>query len=814
MPLFAPPSKMTKLHTLTAFALAAASFCAQAQQTATESVAPAKPAAPATTATPATVGAPATSAVPATAPPQASPAAPAAQASTAAPAGQAASQADGAVTGQPAQRRGQRPAAPDVSAANTVTVSGARTGDMSQRQLSSAAKLVFGREELDRNGDTTLGEVMRRLPGVTSGGRPGRGGGIAMRGMGGGYTQILVNGETPPPGFNVFSLPPEQVERIEIIRGAVAEYSTQAVAGTINIVLREDIDPKSAGAASQMHQAFRLGDSVEEGRHSFNAGVTLPGRIGDFTYMLNAGVNDNRNHDASSSDTIGLAPGGAVNLAQHFENESESRNRGGNLAGRLSWRLGTDLFAIQPVYNQGRSRSSGHSSLVQTAGAVPPPYAATNFDSESENSGGRVGFTYTHRGADSVKIDLRAGYGSNSAESATHRRLLGATGNLLNLIESSSNSEGSNASVGGKYSRSVGEGHALAFGGDVEITKRDQTTVSLDNGLEEFAESGDQLQAQTRRIAAFAQDEWDLNKQWSFNLGLRWEGITTTSSRLGDYHNKSSVWSPVLHAVYRIPGMPKDQLRASVTRSYKAANLGDLIAAPSISRQNGPIYPDRYGNPTLKPELATGLEAAYEHYLPNGGILSANVFARDISNLVRRQTMFETDLNRWVNRPRNIGSARVEGLELEAKFNLREFWGAEAPMVDFRTNYSAFRSRVEGIPGPNNRIDGQPEQTANIGADYRMKDYPFSFGGGLNWTPAFDTQISETNYSHTGRKRQFDAYALWRIAQGSQLRLSANNLSADDYLSSTGVRAGLIDQRSTAFSKTYINWGLRLEMRL
>ncbi|HEY5800454.1 MAG TPA: TonB-dependent receptor, partial [Burkholderiaceae bacterium] len=719
---------MKTLTTLTAIALACSSYAHATESVATTALA-------GQTAEPETPVKPA--AAPATAP-QTQAAAQPALAVQSAPPVQAPSPA-------PAALAPAKPAVNPAAAPDTVTVTGART-DTSARQLSSAAKLVFGREELDRNGDTTLGEVMRRLPGVTSGGRPGRGGGIAMRGMGGGYTQILVNGEQAPPGFNVFSLPPEQVERIEIIRGAVAEHSTQAVAGTINIVLREDIDPKSAAAQTQMQRQFRIGDSIEQGRHSVNAGATLPGRIGDFTYMLNAGFSRGENIDASSSDTIGRRPDGSINQQQHFENESESRNRNANLAGRLAWRIGTDLFAIQPFYNQGSSRTNGRTSLVQTTGPIPAPYAATRFDSENENSGGRIGATYTHRGADSVKIDLRTGYGANSSESHSHRRLLDATGGLLNLIESSNTNEGTNSSIGGKYSRSVGDGHALAFGGDYEVTTREQTSISLDNGFEEFAESGDQLEAKVSRIAVFAQDEWDINKQWSANLGLRWEGITTTSTRLGNYENKSSVLSPVLHAVYRIPGKPKDQIRASLTRSYKAANLGDLIAAPGISRQNSPIYPDRYGNPTLKPELANGLEAAYEHYLSNGGILSANLFARDISNLVRRQTVFEPELNRWINRPRNIGNASVVGVELEAKFNLREWW-KEAPMVDLRANYSAFKSKVDGIPGPDNRIDGQPGQTANLGADYRMKDYPFSFGGGLNWTPAYNTQISETNYS-------------------------------------------------------------------
>jgi len=151
-----------------------------------------------------------------------------------------------------------------------ITVSGARADDTEARRISTAAKMVFGREELERNGDTSVSEVLKRLPGVTIGGAPGRGGGgVRMRGMGNGYIQMLVNGERPPPGFSLESLSPDQVERIEVIRGPVAEHSTQAIAGTINIILREGYQQKDI--------QLRLADNIEQGRHGVHVGLAMPG---------------------------------------------------------------------------------------------------------------------------------------------------------------------------------------------------------------------------------------------------------------------------------------------------------------------------------------------------------------------------------------------------------------------------------------------------------------------------------------------------------------------------------------------------------
>ncbi|MEG3193937.1 TonB-dependent receptor plug domain-containing protein, partial [Lysobacter sp. D1-1-M9] len=68
--------------------------------------------------------------------------------------------------------------------------------------------------------------------------------GARLRGMDPGYTQILVNGKKVPGGgadrsFFVDRIPAEVVERVEIVRSPSANRSGDAVAGAINIILRD-----------------------------------------------------------------------------------------------------------------------------------------------------------------------------------------------------------------------------------------------------------------------------------------------------------------------------------------------------------------------------------------------------------------------------------------------------------------------------------------------------------------------------------------------------------------------------------------------
>lgn len=713
-----------------------------------------------------------------------------------------------------AGRRG-KPAAANESALAAdgklppqVEVQGSRASDMDQRRQSTAGMQVYGREELDRNGDTNLGDVLKRLPGITLGGRPGRGGEIRMRGLGSGYTQVLLNGERPPQGFSMDSLSPDQIERVEIMRGPVAEYSTRAIAGTINIVLRDGYQQKDS--------QLKLTDSIERGRHGPNVSLTVPGKVGSLTYLMSASIFENRRHDDIHTHNQDIAADGALQKDQLVDDQSDTRTRAIHLTPRLSYKFdGGDQLNFQPFLMSSHSDGNTSSLLDQSAGLVAPEYASAAASSTASSTFVRGFGNWVHKINATDKLDIKFGAGTGHSSSDAVRDQYDSDGLLLDHLIDTAAIRDRSASSGGKYTSPLGQGHRLTAGWDTEWNRRNETRVSLDNGLPNFAESGDNLNANTRRLAAFAQDDWDISPQWAVYFGLRWEGIRTSSELAsGAVTNESRVWSPLAHAVYRIPGHEKDQVRWSLTRSYRAPTLNDLIALPSLSRLNSATKPDRTGNPNLKPELATGLDMAYEHYLGRAGILSVSGFVRDISDLMRRETTLQDTSTgpRWVSAPSNIGKARTSGVELEAKFQLVELM-ADAPAIDFRSNYSRFWSQVDGIQGPNNRLDQQPRQTANLGADWHLRQWPLTLGAAYNWTPATTVQTSTTQVVDGAAKRVLDMYGLWKFSASTQLRISASNLLAQDYLSGSTVTTNGLAQTADTSARTFAVWSLRLETK-
>jgi iron complex outermembrane receptor protein len=693
------------------------------------------------------------------------------------------------------------------------------SSDTDQRRASTAAKIIIGKEDIERFGDSSVSEVLKRLPGVTTGGRPGRGGDVRMRGMGGGYTQLLVNGERMPPGFSLDNLTPDQVERIEVMRAPTAEFGARAVAGTINVVLKETL--------KKTLNEVRLGAGMEENRVSPSASWTRNDKFGEsvsYTLTLSANRSDTRDEHDTRTHWYDLGSGAQV-LDQHDTGFSVNKRDGLHLNGRVQIAIAPgESLTLMPflMLSQGTSESQGQ--LDQLAGgAIAQPYARYVTTGDARFSSVRGNAQWQKNLGDGTRLELRGGAGSGTSEAHGARQEFDTANLLSRTTDDQTSTRETGWTLTGKASHQMLSEHSLVAGLELDNSVRKQSRTTLQNGLPILTEFGVDLSASSMRVATYIQDEWNPTKKIAAYAGLRWEGIETRSdSDAYQVSNRSSVLTPLLHATWKPDEKSRNQWRSSLTRSYKAATLQELIARPSISQRfpngaNEVGSPDRAGNPNLAPELARGFEIAYEHYLDKGGLMSANFFYRHINDLIRNVVALEDVTwsadKRWVSRPQNVGNAIAQGIELEAKFRLDEVWPDALP-VAVRTNVSFFDSTVEKVPGPNNRLEGQPKGTANLGADYKLRSVPISLGASVNITPGYDLQLSDIQSSSVGAKVVTDAFLVWFISPNAQLRFSANNLLPRDYLNTSSALNGTQRQDNESANQSKIRWGVRLELKL
>ena len=708
--------------------------------------------------------------------------------------------------------------APAPAPAQRIEITGDRDSDTDQRRQSTAAKIVIGREEIERFGDSNTLEILKRLPGVTVPGAPGRGGNPRLRGMGGGFTQILVDGERIAPGFSLDTIPPEQIERIEILRAPTAETGARAIAGTINVVLREGFRRRvnDVNADLQTEGGKTSGGLAWTRNDSFGSAWVLGSSLSLFQRTFaNQSTSRRTDVDKGSGDVV---------LERDGTSRSVNERAGLHASARLQWRgEGGQSFLLSPLLIESRSDSRSSGTLRN----APLDYASTQTDSDGRFSLQRLNANVNHRlGSDGPRLEWRAGISRSRSQGDSARRDFDDGGAVLRNIDETSDNRDRGHTLGLKASLLAGAGHQLVGGLEFERNRRSDGKTTLIDGVPQLTEFGDNLEAATRRYALYGQDEWAITPQWAVHAGLRVEGISIEGEGANGIvdSNTSRVATPLLHTVWKWDAASRDQVRASLTRSYRSPNLGQLIGRPSVNRTdpapgaNSELTADGAGNPALKPEVAIGIDVAFERYLADGGVLSANVFHRRIDDLIRTVVALE-DVSwspgqpRFVARPQNIGKATTQGIELEAKFRLDQVID-DGPRTEIRANASVFRSRVDAVPGPNNRLAEQPAGTANLGADHRFRGLPLTLGGNVNHTPGYRTRLEADRAIVQSEKTVLDAYALWTFSPQLKLRLSLSNALAADTSATTIVDSGTLTETNRTTTRSFVNTQLRLEMKL
>ncbi|MGH8445368.1 MAG: TonB-dependent receptor plug domain-containing protein, partial [Solimonas sp.] len=158
------------------------------------------------------------------------------------------------------------PAAAPVEEIETIVVTGSNIRRTDKETASPVQ--VLTREDIERSGKQNIAEVIRSvsadnqgsLPTAFSGGFATGGAGVSLRGLGLNSTLVLVNGRRmaayglADDGQRTFvdlnSIPLEAVERVDILKdGASAIYGSDAVGGVVNIILRNNYEGASVGAA-------------------------------------------------------------------------------------------------------------------------------------------------------------------------------------------------------------------------------------------------------------------------------------------------------------------------------------------------------------------------------------------------------------------------------------------------------------------------------------------------------------------------------------------------------------------------------------
>jgi iron complex outermembrane recepter protein len=149
----------------------------------------------------------------------------------------------------------------EIRALDRVQVTGSRISRLDIEDISPID--VYDRETLERSGIQTAHDLFKRMPAAGAGTFSAQGdtnddtgpgtSTVSLRGLGTNATLILVNGRRvanspfakriTESGVDLNTIPVAAIERVEVLKdGASAIYGTDAIAGVVNIILRNNFE--------------------------------------------------------------------------------------------------------------------------------------------------------------------------------------------------------------------------------------------------------------------------------------------------------------------------------------------------------------------------------------------------------------------------------------------------------------------------------------------------------------------------------------------------------------------------------------------
>ncbi len=633
------------------------------------------------------------------------------------------------------------------------------TGEPAMRNRTDAVvpTLSYDLDYFQRFEPLTAGDALKRVPSVTFLSDVLESDGVRMRGLDSAYTQILINGERVPGAnldrsFFVDRIPAELIERVEVVRSSSANRSGDAVAGAINIVLRD--------ALSLDGGYLRLGalnwDDSKYGQWGGTYGAVWGGEVGPGRLLVGANIQDRRNPKQKFSWRYD-EPNGELTDTEAQSDIRDGTDYSANLSYEMPLAGGElkldGLFVRTDRVQDENSIEYDEGDVDDIAKASRNPLDiltdnwAVNGRYRRDMLGGQTTFKLGYAAIDDAQDELEEeiDIGDEVIEGTKVRSRI-QDNEWQAALEHKMQLSGAELEFGLQYGRKDRDTSIQEAGAEVENETALRALADSDYGDFEPVAGGLSTIEETR-LDPYVMLSGE-NGAMKWEAGLRYEttDVTITDETVDAADRVQSKDYGVLlpSASVRWALSDADRITASVARTVRRPNF-DFISPAMLEGEYGDN--DFLGNPNLEPEKAWGLDVGYERRLGRRGVVGINFFYRDITDLIEitntgvfsEQAQDDYDdaiddgatpeeaaeeLVSYVLTASNVGDGQVWGAEFDLSTPL-DFIGMENTGVF--VNYSWLDSSVDDFMG-DRRFNAQSDYVFNVGFTHDIRAWGAAFG--------------------------------------------------------------------------------------
>jgi len=508
-------------------------------------------------------------------------------------------------------------------------------------------KLRFSSKDLPSQNGGTAGDILKNMLSVSMGGSPNHNRDIRYRGLGNGYTTVLINGkQSGIIGNNretvLDMLPASQIDYIEIISTPTADQTANGINGIVNIVTKKGVGTKQNGQI----QVFA------DNQNGYNGSVNLQHAVDNFSISgsfdklkrnankYDDGTQTKFNSDGSLKETIAIEK----SEIKSFENSTATAKLGYNT--KNQW-----AFSAEYIYGeQIEDKEKEELNLTYTNLGIfksgkkrfSPEYKTSRFHNPSLNinkhwKNSSLDFTFNSNLTDERKDNLQQDYTTDAAGTVNYTKV--PTQQRLTEDIQFKNYFPSIA-----FKSTLGKNGTIKTGFQTFLTNRSaaKNTDKLNNTTnvwEKVPAGTFTFDLDENTFAAFVSANWNLNK-FKLVLGYRHE-----------YTNIESVASSEENAInesnYHL-ALPNFNLTYSLTdQSYLKTSIGRRVRRPAFADMNPfieikSVTEIKVGNPDLIPEKAWAYELGYFNEIKNINF-GVNVFHRAITDLIQKNITTDSD---------------------------------------------------------------------------------------------------------------------------------------------------------------------------
>jgi iron complex outermembrane recepter protein len=626
--------------------------------------------------------------------------------------------------------------------------------------------LEYGQDYFQRFEPLTAGDALKRVPSVTFLSDVIESDGARLRGLDPGYTQILINGEKVPGSnadrsFFLDRIPAELIDRVEIVRSSSARRSGDALAGTLNIVLRDGYELDGG--------YIRVGGlAFDDGEFKESLGGVYGGAVGPGRLLLGANLQGRYNPKIKKSQRFGDSPENNPNFrVDDFDNrEDQTDTRDGtdysfNADYSIDSDDGTDInlsgFYVKTERTEDE-RSFEYDDPTASTGPVRRAVAG-NLLTDNANMNEIDQENYSVRAV--VKEEWAAGETTLKAGLANFDESQYETEDEIDFDRATPRYTGDLTVTGivdeeffGEFAHEIesGDNTEFEFGLFYQVKQRDteirtqrnrfNVAVALRDGWNQFSDNPEvariawtNLQPVAGGLSQIDEERFDgfavlngENGPLAWEAGLRYETTTVDITDLTvapadrATSNNFSFFLPSAHLKYDVTAA--DRVSASIARTVRRPNF-NFISPALLEAELGDN--DLLGNPDLEPESAWGADLGYERRLGSAGVFGVNLFYRDVKDLVEvASTGVEGSEGpgTFVLQPQNTGDGSVYGIELDLSTPLTM---VGLPNTGAFANFSWLDSDIEDAFG-SRRFNDQSEFVYNFGFIHDLVALDAAFG--------------------------------------------------------------------------------------